>query len=88
MTYVVDRSYIGAILYITVRAKRGTDMHTIDATETLVERFFDIMGQETLSEQDEIAVSTIIRLLGWTESDLRDIAARCARRAIYLQNTQ
>jgi len=39
-------------------------MHTIDATETLVERFFDIMGQETMSEQDEIAVSTIIRLLG------------------------
>ena len=63
-------------------------MHTIDATETLVERFFDIMGQETMSEQDEIAVSTIIRLLGWTESDLRDIAAQCARRAIYLQNTQ
>ena len=55
--------------------------------EQKIERFFELMGEEVLTPQQDAEVNNIIQFLGWTEADLSDIAAQCARRAIYLQNT-
>ena len=55
--------------------------------EQKIERFFELMGEENLTAQQDVEVNNIIQFLGWTEADLSDIAAQCARRAIYLQNT-
>jgi len=56
--------------------------------ESFVERFFELMGEDTLTPAQEGEVSYIIHSLGLTQEDLRDLAAQCARRAIYLYNTQ
>ena len=55
--------------------------------EQKIERFFELMGEENLTPQQDAEVNNIVQFLGWTEADLSDIAAQCARRAIYLQNT-
>ena len=63
-------------------------MYTAEAViEQKVERFFELMGEENLTPQQDAEVNNIILFLGWTEADLRELAAQCARRAIYLQNT-
>jgi len=56
--------------------------------ESFIERFFELMGEDTLTPAQEGEVSYIIHSLGLTQEDLRDLAAQCARRAIYLYNTQ
>jgi hypothetical protein len=56
--------------------------------ESMVERFFELMGEDELTPVQEEEVSRIIHSLGLTQEDLRDLAAQCARRAIYLNNTQ
>ena len=55
--------------------------------EQHVERFFELMGEDTLSNGQEQEMWQIVAALGWTTEDLRDIAAQCARRAIYINNT-
>lgn len=57
--------------------------------QALVERFFELMGQESeLNTVEQAEVSLIIRSLGLTQADLRDLAAQCRRRAIYLNNVR
>lgn len=63
-------------------------MYTTEAViEQKIERFFELMGEEKLTPQQDAEVNNIIEFLGWTDADLRDLAAQCVRRAIYLQNT-
>lgn len=62
-------------------------MYTETTIDQYVERFFELMGEDNLSNTQEQELWQIVDALGWTPEDLRDIAAQCARRAIYLNNT-
>ena len=60
-----------------------SEMHT----QALVDRFFELLSIDNPTKLQQAEIQTIIADLGLTHQDLRDLAAQCARRAIYLNNT-
>ena len=59
-------------------------MYDVDA---LVARYFELLDGEEWGLEQQVEARLITQQLGFSEADLRDIAAECRLRAIYLENT-
>jgi hypothetical protein len=62
-------------------------MYNETHTQSLVDRFFELLSIDNPTKLQQAETQTIIADLGFSDQDLRDLAAQCARRAIYLNNT-
>lgn len=63
-------------------------MITEQQIEQYVTRFFELLALDNPTKTQQNEIATLIHTLGLTQADLRDFAAQCRRRAIYLANTQ
>ena len=63
-------------------------MITQQQIESLVERFFELLDLDNPTAIEQAELHLVIQKLGLTREDLRDLAAQCRRRAIYLNNVR